>query len=86
MALDIVAGAFEEVPWIGYVFGAFLGLILLMVLIMWIVFAPVDLYRRADIGVGKKMLWLVAFVLSGGIVLIVYGAVRYSMTDGNAGA
>ena len=82
---SIVVGAFEETPWIGYVFGTFLGLILLLGLLMWIGFAAVDLYRREDIGLGKKLLWLAAFVLSAGIVLIIYGAVRYSRTEGQAG-
>ncbi len=81
----IVVGAFEETPWIGYVFGTFLGLVLLVALVMSIGFAPVDLYRREDIGLGKKLLWLTAFVFSAGIVLIIYGAVRYSRTDGHAG-
>jgi hypothetical protein len=80
-----LVGSLEETPFIGYVFGAFLGLILLVALVMSIFFAPVDLYRREDIGLGKKLLWLAAFVLSAGIVLIIYGAVRYSRRDGHAG-
>jgi hypothetical protein len=79
-------GAFEETPWIGYVFGTILGVVLLVALFMSIGFAPVDLYRRDDIGLGKKLLWLAAFILSAGIVLIIYGAVRYSRTEGIPGA
>jgi hypothetical protein len=85
-ALSIcLLGAFEETPWIGYVFGTFLGLVLLVALLMSIVFAPIDLYRRDDIGLAKKLLWVAAFVISAGLVLIVYGAVRYSRTDGHPG-
>jgi energy-converting hydrogenase Eha subunit F len=81
----LVLGAFEEPNWIGRVFGAFLGFVLLAALIMAIGFAPLDLYRREDIGPGKKLLWLAAFVASAGVVLVIYGAVRYSKTDGHAG-
>lgn len=77
-----VLGAFEETPWIGYVFGTFLGLILLGALIMWIVFGIRDLYERRDIGPFTKTLWLLAFVLSAGLILIVYGAVRWKRTGG----
>lgn len=80
-----VIGAFEQTPWIGYVFGTILGIALLVALVMSIGFAPADLYRRNDIGLGKKLLWLAAFVLSAGIVLIIYGAVRFSRTEGTPG-
>lgn len=65
--------------------GTFLGIVLLVALVMAIVFAPRDLYRQGDIGIGKKLLWVAAFVLSAGVVLVIYGAVRYSRTDGNPG-
>lgn len=80
-----VNGPFQDTPWIGKVFGAFLGLVLLVAFLMCIVFAPVDLYRRSDIGLFKKLLWVAAFVLSFGLVLVIYGAARYARTDGHAG-
>jgi hypothetical protein len=82
-----VIGAFDEKepPWIAMVFGSILGVILLIAVLTWIVFAPVDLYRRDDIGPGKKLLWLAAFVFSLGLVLIVYGAARFSRTGGHPG-
>lgn len=80
-----VNGPFQDTPWIGQVFGAFLGLVLLLYLIACIVFAPVDLYRRHDIGGIKKTFWLVAFLLSAGIVWIIYGGVRFARTGGKPG-
>lgn len=80
-----VNGPFQDTPWIGQVFGAIIGLILLIALVVWIVFALADLYSRGDIGAVKKVLWLAAFLLSAGIVWVVYGAVRFSRTDGTPG-
>jgi hypothetical protein len=80
-----VNGPFQDTPWIAQVFGAFLGLLLLLYLIICIVFAPVDLYRRHDIGGIKKTFWLAAFLTSAGIVWIIYGAVRFSRTGGTPG-
>ena len=78
-------GAFEETPWIGQVFGAIIGVALLIAMFAWIVFGLVDLARRHDIGPVKKSLWLAGFILSAGVVLIVYGAVRFNRTDGHPG-
>ena len=80
-----VNGPFRDTPWIGQLFGWILAVILLIAIFAWIVFAPIDLYRRDDIGLLKKLLWLAAFVLSAGVVLIIYGAVRFSRTDGHPG-
>lgn len=85
LQVTIFTGNFQQTPFLGRVFGTFLGLILLAGLVMSIVFAPVDLYRRTDIGTVKKLLWLAVFVLSAGLALVIYGAVRYSRTDGHAG-
>ena len=74
-----------DTPWIGQAFGAFLGLLLLLYLIICIVFAPVDLYRRRDIAGIKKTFWLAAFLISVGIVWIIYGAVRFARTGGKPG-
>lgn len=80
-----VNGPFQDPPWIVQVFGAIIGVVLLIAMIAWIVFALADLYSRSDIGAVKKLLWLVAFILSAGVVWVVYGAVRFSRTDGTPG-
>ena len=80
-----VNGPFQDTPWIGQVFGAILGVILLIALVAWGIFALADLYSRGDIGGVEKSLWLAAFLLSAGIVWVVYGAVRFSRTDGTPG-
>ena len=82
---DLLIAAFDdpEPPFIGKVFGTILGLILLTAVVVWIVFAFADLYKRDDIGLISKLLWLLAFAIPP--VLIIYGAVRFSRTDGNPG-
>ena len=76
--------AFNETPWIGQLFGALIGAALLIAIFTWIIFGVVDLYRRHDIGRGKKLLWLTAFILLPP-VLVIYGAVRFSSTGGEPG-
>jgi ABC-type Fe3+-siderophore transport system permease subunit len=83
--MGTVNGPFQDTPWLGKVFGSIIGVILLIALLVWFVFAPLDLYRRDDIGPGKKLLWVAAFLLTFPLALIVYGAVRFSRTDGHPG-
>ena len=80
-----VNGPFQDTPWIGQVFGAIIGVALLIAVVAWIVFGLADLYSRSDIGPVKKVLWLIAFLFSAGMVWIVYGAVRFSRTGGTPG-
>ena len=84
-ARSVLAVAFEETPWIAKVFGSMIGLIILLGILAWTLFGVADLYRRDDIGAAKKLLWVAAFLISAGIVLVVYGAVRFSRTDGHPG-
>ena len=58
---------------------------LLIAILAWVIFGLADLARRKDIGAVKKTVSLLTFVVSGGIVLVVYGAVRFSRTGGSPG-
>lgn len=78
-------GASTSPTWLGYVFGSIVGLALVFAFFYAIAFGVADLVRRDDIGRVAKLLWLAAFVLSAGIVLVVYGLVRFSRTEGTAG-
>ena len=80
-----VNGPFEDSPWIVEILGWAIAVALLVAIIAWSVFALADILSRSDIGAVKKLLWLVAFILSAGIVWVVYGAVRFSHTDGTPG-
>ena len=80
-----VNGPFQDTPWIGQLFGAIIGIVLLIAIFAWIIFGVADLASRDDIGGVKKTVWLAAFLLSAGIVWVVYGAVRFSRTGGTPG-
>ena len=81
----VVGAPFDDTPWIGKIFGSIIGIIVLLGIVAWSLFAVADLAQRDDIGAAKKLLWVAAFLLSAGIVLVVYGAVRFSRTDGHPG-
>lgn len=81
----VAAAAFEETPLLGKLIGWVLAVALVVAIFAWIVFGLMDIARRTDIGRGVKLLWLAAFVLSAGVVLVIYGAVRFSATNGEPG-
>ena len=81
----VTVAAFEETPWIGKALGWVIAVVLLVAIVAWAVFGLVDLYRRTDLGGPRKSAWLAAFVLSAGLILVVYGAVRFSSTNGEPG-
>lgn len=65
-----INGPFQDAPWIGQVFGAIIGIVILIAIIAWIFFALADPYSRHDIGGVKKSLWLAALLASAGIVWV----------------
>jgi hypothetical protein len=81
----VAVAAFEQTPWIGRLLGWIVAVVLLIAIFAWLVFGLIDLHRRSDIGGAAKTAWLAAFVLSAGVVLVVYGAVRFSSTNGEPG-
>jgi peptidoglycan/LPS O-acetylase OafA/YrhL len=56
----------------------FVGPIILFAMLCGLIYGFWDLFKRDDITWGKKTLWLIAFVLSSGLVAVFYGLSRAS--------